>query len=243
MALYFYSGEVDGMRVWKRSILLFVGIAVLLLSTLTVSAESDSTGDIWHYTYSEDNWTWEAHTGSRPNIDITDISYTITDSEATLIMTVDGSIVDSDKIVYYMVMSADEGSYMAWYANEEGAYMAYGGTSYAAGALEDPVTGSTFTATFDIDDPDATYAVYGYTIELKETGDESGESWQDYAPNLYAPWYTGDGDGNGDGDGDTGDGDTDGNGDEGGGIKVPGFEIIAVISALAIALIILRRRK
>ena len=84
------------MRVWERNILLFVGIAVMLLSTLTVSAESDSTGDVWHWRVSETDWSWE-HSGGKPNIDITSVSHTITGSEATLTMTVAGTIQDSEK--------------------------------------------------------------------------------------------------------------------------------------------------
>jgi len=212
------------MGVWKRSILLFVGISVLLLSTLTVSAESDSTGDVWHYyALSETNWGWEAHTGSKPNIDITSVSDTITGSEATLTMTVAGTIEDSDKIIYYIIMTSGGSSYTAYYADGESYCIGSGG--YPS-PLVDPVSGNTFTATFEIDDPGVTYTVHGYTIEYKEAGGEGlGEMWQDYAPDTYSPWYTG----------------GDGNGGTGGG--TPGFETLAVIAAIGVALIILRRRK
>jgi len=223
--LYFFGGEVDSMRVWKRSILLFVGIAVLLLSTLTVSAESDSTGDVWHWKFSETGYSWE-HSGGKPNIDITSVSHTITDSEATLTMTVAGTIQDSEKIIYYMHLVGDDETtyYQAFYINGGGAYLLIG-AGYQGGELENPVSGNTFTATFEIDDPDATYSVWAYSAEYAETGDESGEAWWDYAPNTYSPWYTG----------------GDGNGGTGGG--TPGFETLAVIAAIGVALIILRRRK
>ena len=115
------------MKLWKSSMLI-VGVVVLLLSTLTVSAESDSTGDVWHYyALSETNWGWEAHTGSKPNIDITSVSDTITGSEATLTMTVAGTIEDSDKIIYYIMMTAGGSSYMAYYADEESYCIGPGG--------------------------------------------------------------------------------------------------------------------
>jgi len=109
-------------------------------------------------------------------------------------------------------------SYTAYYADGESYYIGDGEVNQ----LVNSVSGNTFTATFEIDNPGATYTVYGHIIEYKEVGDDLGEMWQDYAPNTYAPWYT------------SGDG-------KGGG--TPGFEIIAVIAALAIALIILRRKK
>jgi len=207
------------MRVWKRSILLFVGIAVLLLSTLTVSAESDDTGDVWHWKYSETGYSWE-HSGGKPNIDITSVSYEITGSEVTLTMTVAGTIEDSEKILYFMYLIGDgETVGQASYMNGEGGYLT---GLYQGGDLVNPVSGNTFTATFNITDPSATYSVWAYSGEYA-TGDESGEAWWDYAPNTYAPWY--------------------GLGSDSKGGGTPGFEIIAVITALAIALIILRRRR
>jgi len=221
------------MRIWKRNILLFVGIAVLLLSTLTVSAESDSTGDVWHWRVSETTWSWE-HSGGKPNIDITSVSHTITDSEATLTMTVAGTIQDSENIIYYMHLVGDDETtyYQAFYVNGDGAYILIG-AGYQGGELENPVSGNTFTATFEIDNPDATYSVWAYSAEYAEAGDESGEAWWDYAPDTYSPWYTSDGD-----DGTNG---GDGNGGTGGG--TPGFETLAVIAALGIAFIVLKRRK
>ena len=216
------------MKLWKSSMLI-VGVVVLLLSTLTVSAESDDAGDVWHWRVSETAWSWE-HSGGKPNIDITSVSYTITGSEATLTMTVAGTIEDSEEIIYYMHLVGDDETtyYQAFYVNGEGMVMGYGGYSGFFEQLENPVSGNTFTATFEIDNPDATYSVWAYSGEYAEVGDESGEAWWDYAPNTYSPWYTG-GDGNG--------------GDNGGGGGTPGFETLAVIAALGAAFIILRRRK
>ena len=84
-----------------------------------------------------------------------------------------------------------------------------------------------------------------------ENSEDPSQGWMDYVPNDFSPWYGGDEDD----DDDTGDDDDDdviispngddtggdGNGGNGGGI--PGFEAIAVIAAIAVALIILRRKK
>jgi len=215
------------MRVWKGSILLFVGIAVLLLSTLTVSAESDDPGDVWHWKYSETGYSWEAYTG-KPNIDITDVSYTITGSEATLTMTVAGTIEDSGNIFYYLHLVGDDETtyYQAFYTNGGGGYLLIG-AGFEGGDLVNPISdnGKTFTATFNITDPAATYSVWAYSSEVEGGDDGSGEMWQDFAPNTYSPWYT-----IGASSGGTGGG-------------TPGFETLAVIAAIGVALIILRRRK
>ena len=114
--------------------------------------------------------------------------------------------------------------------------------------------------------------IWGYTQESLISYDSitdptQVEWWQDYYPETFAPWYeydfdTGDdGDDDDTGDGDTGDdGDDDDNGDgdngdEGSGEggtdsgdtssaeKTPGFEIITLIAAIAVAVILLKKKK
>ena len=77
----------------------------------------------------------------------------------------------------------------------------------------------------------------GSNMEIDE---EIGERWFDYAPNTYSPYYSEDDDDDVEPDEDD-DTSGDSNGDKGEG--TPGFEAIAVIVALAIAFIILRRKK
>lgn len=66
-----------------------------------------------------------------------------------------------------------------------------------------------------------------YAVEYLTYGVTYGKAWYDYAPDSEAPFYSG-----GDGDGQTPLSP-----------KTPGFETLAVIAALGIAFIILRRRK
>ena len=226
------------MKIRKSSIII-ISLITLILSAFTVIAESDATGDVWHYTYTENKWSWELSTDSKPNIDIIDISYSIEGSQATLTMTVNGVIEDSETIFYYMNMVADDGTYQAWYSNGNGLYVGQGEFSGSYGALDNPVSGSTFTAVFDIVNSDIDYTVYGYSVEYQDIGDEGGESWQDYAPNSlennYAPWagLAGGGDDDNSGNGDTQDG------NDGSSSGTPGFEMIALLIAISVALIIL----
>ena len=72
------------MSVWKGSILLFVGLAILVMSAVTVSAVTvtDDIGDVVD--------GLEETFVNRPNIDITTLSYEINGDMVTLTMTVLG---------------------------------------------------------------------------------------------------------------------------------------------------------
>jgi hypothetical protein len=246
---------------------LFLGaVFFLILTAIPSSAITDSTGDVYHWKLTNNTWSWGEYTGQKDNIDITSIEYSIVGSEATLTMTIKGSIEESQNIFYYMRMVGTSGTYQAYYAMGTGLWSGLDGFSGEGGQLTDPISGNTFTATFTISDPSDSYEVYGWAVEYSNIQNtQTAEWWADYAPVDYAPWATtgdddtgddtgdddtGDDDSGGEdtGDDDTGEDGTDGEdtADEGGdgdGGGTPGFELLAVIAALAIALIILRKRK
>jgi hypothetical protein len=120
--------------------------------------------------------------------------------------------------------------------------------------------GKTVSYTFTGLDTSTDYEPWGYVMEYVDyTGTTDSEAWLDYAPGTYAPWYTaGDDDTGDDDDDDTGDDDTgdddDVTGDDDDDVTgddddedddkgIPGFETITIISAIGIALILLRRKK
>ena len=76
-----------------------------------------------------------------------------------------------------------------------------------------------------------------YTNYLSQT---TNEWWGDWAPNSKLPFTPGTGGTTG---GNTTGGNTTGGNNTGGGTKTPGFEVIPVIAAVAIAAILLRRRR
>ena len=207
-------------------------VAILTCTGLNVSAETDGTGDVWHWQGSGSSWSWDAYSGEKSNIDITTIEYSISGSDATLTMTVDGSIQSSASIFNYMHLTSPSGTYRAWYSAGVGMWVGSEGFAGETGMLTDPVTGNTFSATFPISDTSASYDVWAYAAEYATIGDvATSEWWADYAPAPYAPWYTADDDTGDDDDDDTGNG----GGDGGKKKDSPGFELIA--------LILLRRRK
>ncbi len=252
ISLYFEGGRKNMTKksfVFRKGlaigiILLFVGFAILVMSAVTVSAvtETDAIGDV--YDVVSDTIV------SRPNIDITTLSYEINGDTATLTMTVNGNIMDSEYITYGMTLSNSTRlsiGYMMSYTNGVGMVL-----KDMTNFMDSEVSvsqGNTIIATFTLSEGEITdfEVFWGYNMERDE---ELGGRWFDYAPNPYSPYYSGDDDDDVEPDEDddediilpNGD-DTSGggNGDKGGG--TPGFEAIAVIAAVAVALIILRRKK
>jgi len=70
---------------------------ILLGSCFTVAATSisDGTGDIWHWAQTGTSWSWQGNVGNKPNIDITEVSYTVEENKITLKLEVAGDIQTS----------------------------------------------------------------------------------------------------------------------------------------------------
>lgn len=243
---------------FRNKFLLIGAVAFILTIGGTVSAitETDDVGDVWHYQETDEGWSWGKYSGDKPNLDITEVSHSFDGNEVTLTMKVSGEIENSEDITYVLYLDGDNSNYVAYYINNEGYVGGEGEASGFYNLLDNPVSGNTFSATFEIDNPDESYTVYGYTQEY--IGSE--EHWGDYAPNEYAPWYSEDDDtddsDNGD-DTDTDDGTTNGdnnstdkatdgtsNGEDSPGNGTPGFELMLVFLAIIVATIfIIKRRK
>ncbi len=224
------------MKLRKGSIL-FVSVAVMLLSSMAVSAdktESDPTGDVWHYEWADGIFVgWKPV--SRPNIDITELSYTVSGDRVTLTLKVLGTITNSELISFWFSLNTNDSSYTVMWINGE---LLMGiGTDTGEGLHIDmdpeiSVNGGTLSATFDVVGTFTTgVELSGYAQEFTNAGDVNAEYWQDWVPD--------DDPSNGQGDDGTGNGD----GTTPPKPKTPGFEVIAFIGAIAVALIILRKRK
>lgn len=231
-------------------------IAFILTIGGTVAAITDNTGDVWHYQETDEGWSWDEYSGDKPNLDITEVSQSFDGNEVTLTLKVNGMIENSEDITYILYLEGDNSNYGAYYTNNEGYVGGEGEASGFYDLLDNPVSGNTFSATFEVENPDESYNVYGYTQEY--IGSE--EHWGDYAPNEYAPWYSGDEDTDDTDDSDSGDDaddgttngeddntddatDDTGNGEDTFGNGTPGFELILVFLAIAAGIFIIKRRK
>ena len=215
------------MKLWKSSILV-LALIILILSSMSVNAESDSTGDVYYFNGVDADVIWELY-GDKEHIDVTDASFSISGSDITVSLTVSDSISNHQKIKYYIILKTDTTShYTVSYTNESG--MATGNGNLAGYVDINPdftisADGKTISYTYLDVDTSLDYTLKVYAVEYLAYGVTYGEAWYDYAPDSEAPFYSG------------GDGQTPLS------PKTPGFETLAVIASLGIAFIILRRRK
>jgi hypothetical protein len=217
----------------KNGILLFVVVNLLLLSTVTVNAVTliDDIDDV----YDVKNEIFV----SRPDIDIITVKCELNGDIANLSMTVKGNIVDSEFIKYSIWTNSDLISgYGAQYFNGMGFIFK---DMNKIGSEFSILKGNTISFTFTISDTTKIIEVVGSAMEFSE---ENNNTWIDNVPNELF-W------GGGDEDDEQSDDDeippngddtvTKGNGDGEGG--TPGFELLVFILAVAIALIIIRKKK
>jgi hypothetical protein len=231
------------MKGWKRNILLFTGLSILVISAVNVSAVTLTDGINDVYAGTSETFV------SRPNIDIITVTYELSEDTVTFSMTVNGNIVDSEYILYTIWTNRNLTSgYTAQYQNGNGYVMK------DMAFLDSEVSisqGNTIIFTFT--QPDS-IKIVEFVGSAMESHEDYSQGWIDYAPDDYL-WDSEDED---EPDVDDEDEDTtgddediilqngddiggDGNGDKGDG--APGFEAIVVAVALAIVFIILRRKK
>jgi hypothetical protein len=235
--------------------MLIIGLAALLITTMTVSAVSDPVDDVlfWKGT----NWqNWQWNIGDRPNIDIIDISYDA-GNRLTITLTIDGSF-NSDNSMYHIWYNTSDAYYYLHYSpyietENEPVAVAFPINfenwtieqlqNWVQPETEASINGNTMTGIFDWATEDHTVAdFYAWAQEWQESGDQFTEFWVDYAPNDYSPYdeYEEQEEENGNGDGANGEGGDETTDKTNG---TPGFEVIVVIAAISVIFIILRRRK
>jgi len=180
------------MKLWKTGFL-FLALGILVSLATPVLAVTDVSGDVYYYHSSEGKWLWEPYSGNKPNIDITDVSFSIEGSAVTLTMTVAGSIENIETITYYMYLVSTDTSddfYQVVYINGLSIWEGFGKYIGESGSLVNPASDNILTATFNISDPTASYTTWGYTEELSTEGETAiAEMWSDYVPDSYAPYY------------------------------------------------------
>jgi len=224
----------------KKIHIFCIGLITLLFMCNLVSASSDGTNDVWHQSWTGSGYQWEAYSGSKSNIDITDVSYSIDGSTATVTMNTVGNMQDNENVVYTMhLQSSDSAYYMIMYSNGNGAVMGMGNYQGFSKQLSNPISGNTFTTSFEVSDPGANYNLIAFNVEHKNIDVEHGEAWWDYAPNSEAPYFGlgGGGDSNGD--------DNSGNGGDGSSQPsngTPGFELTIGLAAIALVFLLYRKR-
>ena len=227
---------------FEKYLIAFGAVFLIILSSTNVKALIDDTDDIF---YSLGDGEYEDYEYSKEDIDIVNLTYSINDKVA-VILKINGTLrkeIGYGYFVYISLNGSDDYDYYASY------------TKSGVKIFDDNLTNNhSFVSSnslafyFEIDDPENVSEVWAWTYQSKTS--ESQEKWVDWAPDIYFPAYSefydediddkdntgGDGDGDGDSvDGEENKKDSDSN--------TPGFEIFALISAISIAIIILKKRK
>jgi hypothetical protein len=135
-------------------------------------------------------------------------------------MEVSGSIEDSENVVYGAYYNTTDAIYYMTCANGSGMCMGVSNDYNQVSYGNVSVSGSTITAEANVVGTGARSDFYGYAYKYTHLGDTNAEWWGDWIPQDTSPW--------------SGDTDLDDRSDESGG-GIPGFEGIAVLASLLIA--------
>ena len=234
------------------TILILVASIFLLLSSNSVTALKDHHGDLWHYYYnvSTDLTIWEQnYSGEHPYLDISELTYSISNKNATLKMTCLYELRHNNGYYYYymhLVNSSDENDYYeAMFTGDLGDVRHFKDGEWVEFEkrvwkidINSPGNDKNFTATFPIDDPSASYEVRGYTKYRISHHD----IWGDWVPDDYFYEQTGfDPDAEPE-NGDDGTDDTD-DSDTGNNKGTPGFEIVILLISLIFTIFWKRKKR
>jgi hypothetical protein len=226
--------------------MVLVCTTVFVLSALTAAATTitDGTGDVWHWSQTGTTWAWSGNVVSKPNIDIIQLTANEIGDQLVLTMTVAGTIENTDKAGYWMYYNTTSTSYWAFWTN--GAGYGYGLQPNQTIPTMATVTasGNTITAKFNITSIPASQEFWGWAAESTGTlGSNSSEWWGDWAPNTEIPFSLPSNETGGTttpGENTTNGGTTN---ETSSGSQTPGFEIIPLITAIAVAVLLIRKRR
>lgn len=219
--------------------IVIISLLLLLGSSFTAAATtiSDGTGDVWHWYYTGTAGSWGGNVGNKPNIDISEISYTVNNNKITLSLKVVGTIQTSDKVVYWVYYNSTDTQYFLSYTNGSGYGWGMKGMGNITSEENVTISGGTLSVVLNALGDTSKVDLWGYAAEYTTIGSETAEWWGDWAPNTKLPFTPGTG---GNTDNTTGGDNTSGNNT---GTKTPGFEVLPLIAAVGIAAILLRRRR
>jgi len=176
----------------KKILIVLFGLALFISVLPTISGEAitDQTSDVYHWHFNQGSYGWEEAVSNKPDIDITEISYSTGANQVTLTMKVAGTISNSKLISYWAYLNTSDSNYfISWNEGE--------GTGWAVSTEEgsynmdfEPditASGNTITGTFDnIGTFETGIEIWGWAAEYTTYNDMSSEWWGDWAPENYA---------------------------------------------------------
>jgi hypothetical protein len=223
------------MRKWRYGIVC-MAIGLLLGGVFTAAATetTDPTGDVWHWSNTKTGWTWSGDVTDKPNVDITRISETVSGDNLTLSLTVAGTIQESEKVTYWAYYNTTDTTYSMVWSN---------GTGYAFAMKPGQISlanvtasGNTVSGVFSILGNTTSQELWGWAAEYTDLGNNQSASewWGDWVPNSKVPTSV------------VPEQPADKNQSSNSSsskTSTPGFEVLPLIAAFAIAVVLLRRRR
>jgi len=233
------------MKIWKYVIML-VSVSMLVFCSAVVSAETETIRDGQNDVIKATGGA-TFQTGQTMNeIDVKQITCTIEGTTLTLEYEIVGTFQRTDDYMYYTIVKTSDFNYIVSMSDGDADTMITGnaGSDYLPDNPECVVGEHTLRAVFETQGDTTIEEIFGWATFINDP------VYQDWAPDSRGPegsFDTGGDDTGGDDTGgdDTGDDDTSGNDTSGDAKKpdTPGFQLVAVIAAVGIALILLKRRK
>ena len=170
-----------------------ISIIILILTNVITQASYDyklieeDKKDDTIFIYQENNKIlWKYSKNEIPYLDIDEFSYEIEQEYVTLCIKVNGSIKNSNNVIYSMYFISGNGSYNMVYQNEQG-YVTKS-TIEGKKLLTNEINlsdGNSICATFPAIGTDAKIITWVSAIEYTEFGNESKDWWGDWAPDEY----------------------------------------------------------
>ena len=232
------------MKLWKYGIIL-MSLGMLVLSSGIVSAETIDDGQNDVLKANADGTYVRGQTMNV--IDVDKITYTFSGDTLTLEYKIVGPFQQTGDYMYYMLVKTTDYNYiisMNDYGEGDAMVTGNAASEYNFDDPECVVGENTLTAVFQTQGDTTIVEVFGWATFINTP------VYTDWAPDNRGPEGSFDTGGDDTGSNDTGGddtGDDDTGGDDTGGNttkpSTPGFEAIAVIAAVGVALILLKRRK
>ena len=137
----------------KKRIILTISLLSICCLGITASATtiSDPTSDVAHWSYSNTAWSWNQNIGTKPDIDITELSQEVSGDNMVISIKVQGTIQDTQYYFYSAWFNTSDAYYWLTWSNGQGNGLAAATTGeFQMSPGEITVSGDTITASFNI---------------------------------------------------------------------------------------------
>ncbi|MBC7080750.1 MAG: hypothetical protein H5T44_00630 [Thermoplasmatales archaeon] len=171
----------------KKAIILI--FALIFLGSVHAEKIADKQNDVMYVEWNENLNSYKAISSNKPNIDIKEISYEISNGGIILKLKVYGKIENSDKVFYWMYLNTTGRSYYIVFSNQtEICYSIKGEDISTCMQGEIEYEDDTIFAKFETAELGDIKEFFAYSSEYEKIGVDN--KWHgDWAPDKFAPAF------------------------------------------------------